>query len=393
MPEAPVAAQLVRTFLTVPTETFIYTQVRHLERHRAVVVSRDLNHLDRFPGVEHLAFSQKAHGRPRRLADVLYSRLRVASPYERRFFGGALRAVRPAVIHGHYAVDTAYFAPVIRGTGRPVVVSCYGYDVSDFPRRYRGYGRRYLRPCWEAADRILAMSEDMRADLIRIGCPAEKIRVHYHGIDLRRFPYHRRDHNPERVRILFAGSLSAERKGVRDTLHAFAAVFREYPESELRIAGDGTFRGDYEQLARSLGIRERVSFAGFVPHHELWREYQAAHVFCHPSLTASDGDKEGIPGTIVEAMASGLPVVTTRHAGIPEMVVDQEHGLVVAERDRAGIADGLRRLVADPECRIRMGARAAERARERGDAVRQTRALEAIYDEVLANAGPGAGIA
>jgi glycosyltransferase involved in cell wall biosynthesis len=387
MRDVKVATHLLRTFIA-PTETFIYTQLTHLRRHRAVVVSRDLANVERFPGVEHVAFAQKARGMPRRIADLLYGRLRMQSTYERGFFEQALASVDPTLIHLHYAVDAAYFAPVMRRTAAPVVVSCYGYDVSSFANRMHGLGRRYLQACWPVADCVLAMSRDMRDDLVRLGCPPAKIRVHYHGINLRRFAYQARTTSRDTIRILFVGSLGDERKGVEDVLRAFAILRHERPDTELRIVGDGPFRSRYEALALSLGVRGCTTFAGFVPHHELWREYGAAQVFCHPSLTPPDGDKEGVPGTIVEAMATGLPVVATHHAGIPEMVVDGEHGLVVPERDQAAIAAALRRLADDAELRTRLGIQAAERARDRGDAVRQTAALESIYDDVLA-AGRG----
>jgi glycosyltransferase involved in cell wall biosynthesis len=388
MRDVKVATHLVRTFIA-PTETFIYTQLTHLRRHRAVVVSRDVENLDRFPGVEHVAFAQQARGVPRTISDLLYRRLRVQSAYERGFYEHAIASVRPTLIHLHYAVDAAYFAPVLRRVAGPVVVSCYGYDVSSFAQRYRGLGRRYLQACWPVADCVLAMSDDMRHDLIRLGCPPSKIRVHYHGVNLERFPYQPRPGAPDAVRILFVGSLGDERKGVEDLIRSFAALREQRPGVELRIVGDGPLRPRYETLARSLGLHGAVTFAGFVPHQDLWQEYGAARVFCHPSLTPPDGDKEGIPGTIVEAMATGLPVVTTRHAGIPEMVLDGEHGFVVAERDHAAIAAALRRLVDDPTLRARLGAQAATRARGRGDAVRQTAALEAIYDDVLTAVGRG----
>jgi colanic acid/amylovoran biosynthesis glycosyltransferase len=231
---------------------------------------------------------------------------------------------------------------------------------------------------------FLAMSNDMRDDLVSLGCPPEKIRVHYHGINLQRFPRLVRPAAPETVRVLFVGSLGDERKGVEDVIRAFAQAAHDRPHLELRLVGTGRLQDRFAALARELGVAGRVAFAGYVQHPELWREYQAAQIFCHPSVTPPDGDKEGIPGTIVEAMATGLPVVTTRHAGIPEMALDGEHGFVVAEHDVAALARGIGRLADDPELRTRLGGQAAERAAACGDAVRQTAALEAIYDDVLA---------
>jgi glycosyltransferase involved in cell wall biosynthesis len=245
-----------------------------------------------------------------------------------------------------------------------------------------GLGRFYLRPVWKHADVMLAMSADMRRDLLGLGCPAEKILVHYHGINLARFGYSPRPAAPESLVILFVGSLGNPKKGVDYILRAFAQVAGQRPQARLRIVGDGQLRPTLEHLAASLGIAGQVTFAGFVPHERLHAELGAAHIFCHPSVTTPTGDKEGIPGTVVEAMASGLPVVTTRHAGIPEMVRDGEDGFVVAERDKAALVRALLRLIDSTELRQRMGQAAAQQARAQGDAVRQTARLEAIYQDV-----------
>jgi len=138
-----------------------------------------------------------------------------------------------------------------------------------------------------------------------------------------------------------------DRKGVEDVLRAFAQIAKQRPQLELRFVGSGPLRSKLEQLARAHGLENRVSFAGFVRHEELQGEFSGAHIFCLPSRTLKNGIKEGIPNTIVEAMATGLPVVTTRHAGIPEMVRDGEDGFVVAERDVTAIAQALLTLV-DP---------------------------------------------
>jgi colanic acid/amylovoran biosynthesis glycosyltransferase len=305
------------------------------------------------------------------------------TPHERQFFNGALEAERPNIVHVHHVVDACYFGPVLRRFLVPVVVEGHGYDTSSFAKKFAGLGRWYLRPAWSLGDLFLAMSRDMAADMAGLGCPAEKIRIYYRGINLQRFPYIPRRLDTAKTRVLFVGRLDDERKGVEFLLQGFAQLAIARPEVELRIVGAGRFQDRYAQLARTLGINHCTEFAGFVPHQELAKEYGAAHIFCHPSVTSSDGAKEGIPGTVVEAMATGLPIVTTLHAGIPEMVTDGEHGFVVPERDITAIGQALRRLVEHPELRLTFGANAAQQAKERGDAARQATVLEHIYDELL----------
>jgi colanic acid/amylovoran biosynthesis glycosyltransferase len=373
---------LIRTFL-YRTETFIYTQVTHLPSKNAIVIPRDIQNLDRFPGVDLRAFNLDKDTWLKRWSGINYRILRRMTNYERQYYLREIRLLNPDIIHAHYAVDAAYFLDVWRQLNRPLVVSCYGYDVSSFPNRYLGWGRRYLQSVWRHASLVLAMSNDMREDLLRLGCPDEKIRIHYHGINLAKFKYVERDLTAPVVRLLFAGSLS-DRKGVQDVLYAFAQVAKQHPQVELRFVGSGLLRSKLEQLARAWGLEGRVSFAGFVLHENLQDELSRAHIFCHPSRTLGNGEKEGIPGAIVEAMATGLPVVTTRHAGIPEMVRNGEDGFVVGERDVNAISQALLTLIDQPDLRIQMGRNAAMQAQQKADAVRLAEKLECIYRDLVA---------
>jgi colanic acid/amylovoran biosynthesis glycosyltransferase len=292
------------------------------------------------------------------------------------------------LLHAHFAVDAVYFSSVWRQVHRPIVVSCYGYDITSFPNKYLGWGRQYLQTVWRFASLILAMSNDMREDLLRLGCPDEKIKVHYHGINLSQFKYVERDSRATPVRILFVGKLT-DRKGVEDVLCAFAQIAKQRPQLELRFVGSGPLQSTLEQIARARGIEKQVSFAGFIRHEKMQDELSRAHIFCHPSRTLRNGDKEGIPGTIVEAMATGIPVVTTKHAGIPEMVRDGEDGFVVAERDVTAIAQALLTLVDKPDLRALMGHKATRQVQQKADAIRLTAELEAIYDDIIASTRVG----
>lgn len=372
---------ITRTFLH-RTETFIYTQLTHLPPEKALVLACEAQNQDRFPGINFRAYNLEPESWKKRWSVINYRFLRRATRYERQYYIGELRNLKPDLLHAHFAVDAAYFSELWRQSKKPLIVSCYGYDVSSFPNRYLGWGRRYLQPVWRYATLVLAMSNDMREDLLRIGCPDEKIRIHYHGINLTRFNFIERELKPSPIRLLFVGGL-ANRKGVEDVLRAFSKLAQQRPHLELRIVGAGYLRDSLEQMVHTWGLNNRVSFAGFVPHEKVQDELTHAHIFCHPSWTLKNGDKEGIPGTIVEAMATGLPIVTTKHAGIPEMVRDGEDGYVVTERDIDAIAGAIMNLVDNPERRILMGRNAALQARQKADAIHLTQELEAIYSEVL----------
>jgi glycosyltransferase involved in cell wall biosynthesis len=140
---------------------------------------------------------------------------------------------------------------------------------------------------------------------------------------------------------------------------------------------------ELECLSRSLGISGRVIFTGFLTQEKLRALYADAHLFLHPSEQGPDGDQEGIPNSMLEAMANGIPVIATRHGGIPEAIEDEVSGLLVAERDHLALAKAMCGLAADAERYFRMSVAAARRARESFDLSTQTRALEAIYSEAL----------
>ncbi len=290
------------------------------------------------------------------------------------------------VLHFHYLVDARFFLSVKRRTGLPGVVSGYGYDVSLFPRSMRGYGRRYLRPLFAEMDCFLAMSEDMKRDLVSIGCPPEKVVVHYYGTETDRFVHPGRVYGDrDAVKVLMCGTLEPKKAQDR-VLRALARWERAAPgrpRFTVTFAGDGPLRPRLEALVRELGWEDRVTFLGHVPHEDerLVEEYRSADVFALPSVTIA-GDKEGIPGTIVEAMAAGLPVVSTHHAGIPAAVTDGVTGLLVREDDDAGLAGALGRVIEDPELRERLGRAAAADAHARLRLHGKTPELEAIYDNV-----------
>jgi colanic acid/amylovoran biosynthesis glycosyltransferase len=372
---------LLRKYLS-KTETFIHMQLRLLNETRAVVLSREFDNLDRFPDIQLRCFSREVHTWGKSLSDFIYNRFKLMTPIERHYFINTAREINPDILHAHYAVDAAYFIFLKKYLKKPLIVSCYGYDVSNFANRYLGIAKHYLQFTWHDADIILAMSNDMRNDLIRLGCPPSKIIIHYYGIDLSRFKYVDRSPNRQPISILFVGSL-AEKKGIDTLLRAFIRIERLRPEVHLRIVGTGGLRSCLEKQVNAAGLADRVSFAGFVDHKLLWKEFNAAHIFCHPSRTQQDGGKEGIPGTIVEAMSTGLPVVTTDHAGIPEMVIDKEHGFVVSEKDRDAIITPLLTLIDNPELCLRYGQQAAKRANAKADARLQTAKLESIYQDIL----------
>jgi glycosyltransferase involved in cell wall biosynthesis len=176
-----------------------------------------------------------------------------------------------------------------------------------------------------------------------------------------------------------------EKKGVEYLLEAFALVAAELPEVRLEIAGDGPLRPSLERSTSESGLSARVRFHGSLSHGAVAALMQNASLVCQPSVTASDGDSEGLPTVVLEAAATAKPLVGTRHSGIPEIIVDGKTGFLVAERDVGALADRLLSLLKNAELRRKMGEAGRKRIEEKFDLKKQAKRLEEIYSETISS--------
>jgi len=222
------------------------------------------------------------------------------------------------------------------------------------------YGGRSPR-LFEQATAIIANSRTMERELLDLGARREKLHYVPNGVDPDRFPAGAPAEAPP---TFLAVGRFAEKKGPQLTIAAFASVHRAHPEARLRMIGDGGIRGVCQDLAQGLGVGKTVTFLGAQPHEIVAEEMRRARAFVQHSVVASDGNSESMPNAILEAGASGLPVVATRHAGIPEVVVDGETGFLVEERDVEGMARRMTRLILEPELAAELGRAGRRRMQE-----------------------------
>ena len=215
------------------------------------------------------------------------------------------------IYFGHIAV---HLLPLIRAWKHPSIVSFHGADVMVDMNK-PAYRKATLQML-DAVTLVLVRSESLRRALVDLGCNPEKIEIQRTGIPLEEFPFrHRAVPKNGAWQFLQAGRL-IEKKGLPVTIRAFEVFVRQYPNATLRIAGEGPLFRDLKMLARELKIAQRVSFTGFLSQEQLREIYYRSN-FLHPSQTGRDGNQEGIPNSMLEAMASGLPVSRPSTAAFP----------------------------------------------------------------------------
>lgn len=292
------------------------------------------------------------------------------------------------LIHTHYLVDAIFFHKLTKRYKAPKICSAYGYDISSFPNIFMGLPKYFYPRIFQEYDFFLAMSQDMKDDLIALGCPESKIVIHYYGTDIHKFlnPSRIYNHCEKAVKILSVGTLE-EKKAQHLVVDALYILNKEYgiTDFEYHLVGSGDYGRIIRDKVDKYGLSDRVFFHGYIPYKDtrLISFYEQADIFTLPSITLNDNDKEGIPGTIVEAMANGLPVVSTFHAGIPSAIQNEEEGLLVQERDEEGLAKALFRLITQPELRKRLGENAQKKARRELDLNTGTERLEEIYRQAI----------
>jgi len=295
---------------------------------------------------------------------------------------------RDVILKNQIRLVRAYMAdsgirmwPFCEHLNLPLITSFHGLDVSTWPR-WPPYLRN-LRQLFEKGRIFLVRSKAMKEDVVNLGCPADKVRVLYGGIDVEEFKFKkRRQGGLSKVRILMCGRF-IEKKGFAYGIKAFGRLVKKHANIELRIVGDGPLRLKLKLLTKILHLGEKVSFSGEKEPKDIPEEMWNAQIFLAPSVTSRSGNKEGIPNVIKEAMATGLPVVSTRHAGIPELVIDGKTGFLVSEKDVNGLVDRLGYLITHPEIWDDSGRQGRKVVEEKFDLFKQVQKLEKIYQGVI----------
>jgi len=335
------------------TETFIYDTLVSLRSFHPSIVAREIQNLDSFP-LPPTASLTRSHI-PRRwtmhwMREVVARSFGVGKP----ILDHILDQEAVALIHAHFGPVGSEMVAVKERTGLPLVTSFYGYDASR--AEILTHFRDRYRKLFDAGDLFLVEGPAMKSRLAALGCPGSKIVVQRIGIDPARYRFRERMGPGGHMITLLQCGRMVPKKGYACTLGALAIARRQDRRLRLRIIGDGPERPAIEEAIRALHLVDAVTLLGSLPRDAFIEELSAADLFIQPSQTAPDGDSEGgAPTTLLEAQAMGVPILSTWHADIPEVVRHGESALLSAEGDIEALADNLTELAKRPQIWRGMG--------------------------------------
>jgi len=375
---------IFRRFLPF-TETFIRNQVsHHINYTPYILYAEDMKGEMAYEVRSNIQTRKAVNGR---LGSLFYNKLRQLSVCDRKDAVQFIQHLEPDIIHVHFGVDMLTFSKVLDKCDIPVVVSFYGYDCTSFPKKFYGIGKLLLqRKVFKHKNikAVFAMSPDMEKDLLAIGCPKKLIHVHYYGSECSRFRMERDYDEGDTIRFMIISSLVGK-KGHLILLEAWKLLIGATDkEFSLTIIGSGKMKRTImsfieENKLANVFLYDAIQYGSL----EHFKALNSTDIFVHPSIITADGDKEGIPGVIIEAMASGLPVISTFHAGIPSIIENGNTGLLVEERNAQQLAEAMARLTSDSVLRESIGRNASQYVINNLDIAVKEMELEDLYDGIV----------
>ena len=336
-----------------PTTTFIRNEISFFEKENEIKYMCS----ELFPGssfnpsyLEIIPFSENKFSR--KIRWVLWKRDLLCSFRNRLYankINSCIKAFRPDIIHCHFAYESLMLLDNLdRLQDHKIVIHFHGYDASQMLRK-KSYVSALKKVLLNGNVTPIIVSEAMRINLIKAGIDLSKSHLLRYGIDLDKF----KPASPEKsidglITFLQVSSL-VEKKGHKYTMDAFALFFKNNISYKERVkiifTGDGPGRSFLEKYAFDLGLENNVEFIGTVNYTKAIELLNNANIFVHHSITAENGDEEGIPNAIIEAMAMELPVLSTFHAGIPELVVNGVNGLLCKEKDVKTFSEQIKEII------------------------------------------------
>ena len=392
-PALPLVASLCGTFLK-PEMQSVYRQITGLQTFRTVVLTEQRLHEDLFPFDPLVVMDKLTRPRPKGnfILRFWYKHVvkqwpppqpitREVAPHYPYNLPALLGRWQPALVHVYYGHKAVKYLPMLQAWGGPWLVSFHGVDVVKFlddPDYLK-----QMQAVFASAELVLARSQSLAERLLVLGCPPEKVRLNPTPIPLDGYPEHPRVTPQDGAFRLVQASRLIAKKGLFTTLKAMRRVVQEFPNAKFILCGDGPDRVRFASAVADAGLTHAIECRGWLDQDALKSEFAAAHVFLHPSELTETEDQEGVPNSMLEAMATGLPVVATLHGGIPEAVQHGIDGCLVPEKSPEALAEAILSLLRDNAKRAAMGHAAAQSVRRKFGLAAGIKTLEEAYAESL----------
>ena len=349
------------------SETFIEEQIKQLEPVHVVYEGWQPSRLKAGGSIYPLPFSILAvRGVLRRIMPGLYQK--IYTYYLRRF----LRASKVDAFLANYGPLGTNIYEACLAEGIPYSVVFLGFDAAE-KKTLATYGARYALSL-PRAKAIICVAESMRANLEEIAGPLPNLHVIPCGVDVSKFT----PSTPSDRFNVISVARFAEKKGSLKSIQAFEILLQEFPNAHLRMVGDGPLWEEAKNYVSSQGLSENIHFLGAMGQSEYLPLLQESTVFIQHSVLTPSGDSEGTPVAILEASACGLAICSTRHAGIPEAVIEEKTGLLVDEHDVKGMAEALKKLASNPSLTRSYGAAARKHMEEQYDVVKLSAKIKGL---------------
>ena len=370
------------------THVWVYRQMQSRERRPSLVLCRRRVEAEAFPFDPIVCSPPPAQAtqavKARLWRFFRHTEARLTSR-NRRDFLKAIREHHIGVVHAHFGTMAVLMEPVCRDEGIPLLVTLHGFDVTAAPRRWPAYGEQ-LRRVLRGGAFVAAITKEMAALAMEFGVDPARVFPSYLGVPLRELPFENRSGRSGPVHFLHAGRITAK-KGVPDLVRAFARAFPVNGEAVLTIAGDGEEMDVVRKTVEEARPASEVRIPGRVSNERLVRLRRDADVFVANCRTDKAGTREGLPIAILEAASSGLPVLSTWHAGIPEAVEDGVSGRLVPESDNDALTAALREMADRPRL-VEWGLAGRRRMESRFDLEQCNDVLWEVYAKVASCTEP-----
>jgi colanic acid/amylovoran biosynthesis glycosyltransferase len=369
----------VGTFLR-PEMLHVYRQLKSLERYKTCVVTRRQKNTDQFPYRPVIELRKPWYrGANRLLSKIAGGRVELSAAEVRQML--QVRATLPGhLAHIYLGHEALRALPYLQEETIPRIVSFDGSDLSA------SFTKRHFHELEPHVKFFLCPTESLAAELARRGCPRDRIRLNPRGVPMPA-SFTRELHNPDgnTPLHLLQATRFIDLKGLDATIQCLAILREGGIPAKLTLAGDGPLRSALRDQCAELGVSEHVDFPGFLNYEDLSALYRRHDIYLHPSRTSAKRGSEGIPNSMLEAMAHGMPTIATRHGGIPEAIEHETDGWLVEKASGRTCAAAVREILRHPGKLAELSSAARAKISRKFSIQKCGRTLERIYDEALAD--------